>query len=122
MRLLTHNSLKCHVKDVGEGYPLKLTITKMSVKETKPNNDFIKGLLPNLEWQGVLTAAEAMGVEGLPKTLSPDLLQDESFLVAMHNLLIDVHVEEGVLTCPESGRRFHICRGIPDMMVPENDV
>ncbi len=122
MRLLTHNSLKCHAKDVGEGYPLKLTISKMSVKESTPNKEFMKGLLPSLEWKGVLIAAEAMGVEGLPMALSADILEDESFLVAMHNLLIDVHVEEGVLTCPESGRTFKIVSGIPNLMIDEGDV
>ena len=63
-----------------------------------------------------------MGVEGLPKSLSADILEDESFLVAMHNLLIDVHVEEGVLTCPESGRTFQIASGIPNLMIEEADV
>ena len=122
MRLLTHNSLKSHVKDAAEGYPLKLTITKMAVSESPPNPEFIKGLMPSLEWKGVLIAAEAVGVQGLPAVFTDDLLNDESFLVAMHNLLIDVFVETGTLTCPDSGREFQIVNGIPNMIVPEDQV
>ena len=44
------------------------------------------------------------------------------FLVAMHNLLIDVFVETGTLTCPDSGREFQIVNGIPNMIVPEDQV
>ena len=60
MILLTHNSLKCRAKGVNDGYPLKLSITKMSVTETTPNFEFLKDILPNLVWEGVLIGAEAV--------------------------------------------------------------
>ena len=120
MRLLTHISLKSNVKGTsGEGI-LKLEIAKMSVKETTPNLNFIKGQLPHVEWGAVLVAAEAVGLNGLPDQYSDALLEDESFLVAMHNLLIDIHVDTGTLTCPETGYKFPIANGLPDMLLPED--
>ena len=120
MRLLTHVSMKSHVKGTSGESVLKLEIAKMSVKATAPNLDFIKGQLPHVDWEAVLVAAEAVGLNGLPMQYSDALLEDESFLVAMHNLLIDIHVETGSLTCPETGRKFLIVNGLADMILPEN--
>ena len=33
---------------------------------------------------------------------------DEEFLKAFHHALLEVHVKEGYLICPDSGRRFPI--------------
>lgn len=52
----------------------------------------------------------------LPPALTPDLLDDSSFLQALHRVLMDMHVVEGALICPESGRRFPITEGVPDLM------
>ena len=120
MRLLTYISLKSNIKGTsGEGV-LKLEIAKMSVKETTPNLNFVKGQLPHVEWKAVLMAAGAVGLKGLPEQYSDTLLEDESFLVAMHNLLIDIHVETGTLTCPETDHEFPIANGLPDMLIPED--
>ena len=54
MRLLTHNSLRSHAKDVTLGYPLELQIESMEVRETDPDFDFIKHIVPNLSWACVL--------------------------------------------------------------------
>ena len=47
---------------------------------------------------------------------------DNDFIKAMHNLLLDVHVIKGYLICQESLRRFPIDNGIPNMKLPESDV
>lgn len=116
MKFLTHNSLKCPAKDVVNGFPLLIEINEMEVQETEFNEEFIIGILPSLQWDGVLLAAKAVGLEGLPEKYSTDYLQDKDFLLAMHNLLLGVNVKSGVLICPESARRFEIKDGIPNMM------
>lgn len=116
MRILTHNSLKCPAKNVNVGYPLGLEITDMEIVESEFNAEFIKGVLPSLDWSGVLVAAKSVGLEDLPQSFEMSLLSDENFLLAMHNLLLDIHVKTGVLVCPESGRKFPIENGIADMM------
>lgn len=52
----------------------------------------------------------------LPPMLTFELLEDSSFLQALHRVLMDMHVVEGTLVCPETGRRFAITKGVPDLM------
>lgn len=52
----------------------------------------------------------------LPPALTPELLEDSSFLQALHRVLMDMHVVEGALVCPETGRRFPIAEGVPNLM------
>jgi len=56
-----------------------------------------------------------LGLAGLPETVSPELLEDETFLKALHHVLLEVHVEEGALICPESGHRFPIKCACPTL-------
>ena len=121
MRLLTHNTLKCATKDVVTGYPLQLEIVNMEVRESDFNPEFISHIVLDLDWSAVLLAAEAVGMPGLPSELDPANLEDNSFLEAIHHLLLDIHILDGFLVCPESGRRFPVKDGIPDMMIPESD-
>ena len=116
MRLLTLNSLRCPAKDVAKGFPLGLELEAMEVKESEFNEEFIRHMLPSLDWECILIAANAVGLQGIPQTFDPSLLDDTAFLQALHNLLLDVHVTKGKLVCPESGRKFPIENGLPDMM------
>ena len=117
MRLLTHNSLRCAARGVERGFPLLIFIEEYEVRESPFNRDFIMQLLPSLQWECLLIAAGAIDppVTGLPPVFEVALLEDESFLKAMHDLLLDLHVLTGRLVCPETGREFHISDGIADM-------
>ena len=115
MKILTHNSLKCPAKEVAAGYPLLLEIDEMEINEIECNLEFIKSVVPSLEWAGVNIAAKAVGLDSMPERFESSLLEDEAFLLAMHNLLLNINVTTGTLVCPESGRRFPIENGIPDM-------
>jgi multifunctional methyltransferase subunit TRM112 len=33
-----------------------------------------------------------------------------------------VHLEEGALICPETGRRFPVTKGVPNMLLNEDEV
>ena len=116
MRVLSHNSLKNPAKDVTTGYPLLLEIDDLEVVETEMNEAFIRMLLPTLDWKAVDIAAQAIGLKGIPAEYDPKFLEDKDFLMAMHNLLLDIHIIKGFLVCPESGRRFPIENRIVDMM------
>lgn len=122
MRLLTHNSMKSPVNDVAKGYPMGLEIIDMEVRESGVNLEFIKGLVPGLDWEGVIVVAEAVGLKGMPAKFNLALLEDESFLRAAHNLLLDVHVKSGTLICPESGKRFPIVGEVPNLMMTEREL
>ena len=44
------------------------------------------------------------------------------FLRIVHLLLLDVHIQAGALICPESGRRFPINEGVPNMLLHEDEI
>lgn len=116
MRLLSLCSLRCHAKDITIGYPLKLEILEMQVKESEYNRSFILNILPTINWKCILICANAVGLLGIPNEFSSQLVQDEEFIKAMHYLLCDVHIISGNLICPESNRKFPIIDGITNMM------
>jgi multifunctional methyltransferase subunit TRM112 len=39
------------------------------------------------------------------------MLEDEDFLKAFHHALLEVHLEEGALVCPETGEEWDIKGG-----------
>jgi multifunctional methyltransferase subunit TRM112 len=99
-----------------------LDIEDMEVSETEFNEGFMARTVPQLNWPGVLLVAAAVGFEGLPAELDADSVKsDRDFLLALHKLLLDVHILKGTLRCPESGREFKIEDGIANMNTPEED-
>lgn len=124
MKLITHNMLtsKC-LQGVLTGYPLAITATDVKVTEVDFNPEFITRIIPKLDWNVLWTAADSLGYsDGLPKTLEAKFDEDEEFLKKAHRVLLELEVEEGSLTCPESGRVFPISKGIPNMLLTEAEV
>ena len=71
---------------------LETVYSQMSVKETTPNTEFMKGLLPSLE-AGCYSRRRQWVWRAFPSRLVLIFLRTRA--CAMHNLLVDVHVEEG---------------------------
>ncbi|XP_004931468.1 multifunctional methyltransferase subunit TRM112-like protein [Bombyx mandarina] len=124
MKLITHNMLtsKC-LKGVVTGYPLAINATDIKVKEVDFNPEFISRVIPKLDWEVLWVAADSIGhSDGLPRSLENKYDENEEFLKKAHKVLLEVEVEEGHLTCPESGRQFPISKGIPNMLLNEAEV
>lgn len=45
---------------------------------------------------------------------------DEDFLKKMHHVMLEIELIEGELECPESGRKFPVSEGIPNMLLTED--
>mmetsp|Transcript_2521 Transcript_2521/g.5242 ORF Transcript_2521/g.5242 Transcript_2521/m.5242 type:complete len:123 (-) Transcript_2521:241-609(-) len=121
MRLITHNMLACNIKGVKSGFPLKIEAETVEVKEAELNPEFLQRMYPKLEWKAFVDAAVSLNVTGLPDEVTPALLEDEEFLKKFHHALLEIHVEEGALICPETGRRFPVQKGIPNMLLNEDE-
>jgi multifunctional methyltransferase subunit TRM112 len=61
----------------------------------------------------------------------PDLQSDDdhdnnnnntALLEALYIVLFNIHVLEGTLICPDTGRQFPIQDGIPNMMLHEDEI
>ncbi|CAF4908502.1 multifunctional methyltransferase subunit TRM112-like protein [Pieris napi] len=124
MKLITHNMLtsKC-LKGVVTGYPLSINATNINITEVDYNPEFITRIIPKLDWEVLWRAADSIGhSDGLPQTIEPKFEENNEFLKKAHRVLLEVDIEEGNLVCPESGRRFPISKGIPNMLLTEAEV
>eukprot|EP00887_Chlorella_sp_A99_P000147 scaffold16.g147.t1 len=122
MKLLTHNMLQCHIKGVQNGYPFKIEAEKVETREADYDPDFLRHIFPRLQWAALREAAAAMGAGELPESVTEEMLrEDEEFLRAFHHALLEVHLEEGALVCPETGRRFPVSQGVPNLLLQEDE-
>jgi len=125
MRLLTHNMLSSSgLRGVVQGYPLKIIAKEVKIQPSEFNGDFVSRIIPKLNWQVLLSAAREIGHESqvLPDILLDGYDEDESILREVHHLVVEIDIIEGELICPESGRRFPITEGIPNMLLKEDEV
>ena len=105
---------------VKNGFPLAIRAEKVEVEETDFNEEFIRHMLPKIEWNALRAAAAALEVAELPEALTEALTADAGFLQVLHHVLLEVHVIQGTLVCPESGREFPIQDGVPNMLLAED--
>lgn len=62
------------------------------------------------------------GAPGLPEEVTEDMLQDEDFLRSFHHALLELVLDEGALICPETGRQFPVKKGVPNLLLNEDEV
>ena len=122
MRLLTHNMLSSNIKGVTNGFPLRIEVEKMVEKQVDFNADFLKNMFTKIEWKALFDAAQTMGYTDLPAEAESSMLDSDEFLKKFHHALLELHLEEGALICPETGRRFPVNKGIPNMLLHEDEV
>lgn len=122
MRLLTHNMLSSNIKGVTNGFPLGIEVGKMVEKEVELNADFLRNMFAKIEWKALVDASKALGYDELPETAESSMLDSDDFLHRFHHALLELHLEEGALVCPETGRKFPVNKGIPNMLLHEDEV
>lgn len=126
MKLLTHNMLTCNIKGVENGFPLKIEATDVQLKQADYHPDFVTRMVDKLEWKALVEAAQILGHgNSLPLDLEEKketLLENEEFLKDLHHVLLEIEVIEGNLVCPETGRKFPINKGIPNMLLKEDEI
>ena len=131
MRLLTHNMLhSAHKHGVQNGYPLKLVAEKIEEVQQDINKDFLMHRLPqlNLDAFGIgcngvnIKLIDIIGDWKKNKINWDEIFKQESKMNELHHALLEIRVIDGYLECPESGRKFPIADGIPNMLLMEDEV
>lgn len=123
MRLLTHNMLhSAHKRGVQKGYPLNLEIQKTEIVKQEINEMFLKNRLPKLDWNCFIIGCKSVGITDIPSKFESNLLNNNEFLTKCHHALLEIHVIDGNLICPESKRKFPIKDGIPNMLLREDEL
>jgi multifunctional methyltransferase subunit TRM112 len=95
---------------------------KVDEKESEFVPEFTANMLGKVDWEGLRFTAEQMKIAELPEEMPEDPVSDEGFLRSVHTLLMDVHVVEGHLECRNCGRAYPIAKGIPNMLLREDEV
>jgi multifunctional methyltransferase subunit TRM112 len=115
--------LTSHVKGVKNGYPLRILARQVEVKEIQFNSHFISRMLKKIDWRVLTEAAISIGHgDNLPMDLPLGYESSEGFLRSAHHVLMEIEVVQGELECPESGRKFPIQDGIPNMLLRSEEV
>lgn len=122
MRLLTHNMLSSNIKGVANGFPLLIEVEKVIEKKVDLNADFLKNMFVKIEWNALVDASKTLGYSELPENAESSMLDSDEFLEKFHHALLELHLEEGALVCPETGRKFPVSKGIPNMLLHEDEV
>lgn len=122
MRLLTHNMLSSNIKGVTNGFPLRIEVEKVVEKQVDLSPAFLRNMFSKIEWKALVDASRAFGYAELPEQADASMLDSEDFLHKFHHALLELHLEEGALICPETGRRFPVSKGIPNMLLHEDEV
>lgn len=86
------------------------------------NAEFIARIIPKLDWKEVCNAAKTLNQLEGDLALKENYEQDEEFLRKAHHVLLEVEVINGDLVCPETGRKFPVTDGIPNMLLNEDEV
>jgi multifunctional methyltransferase subunit TRM112 len=113
-----------------KGYPLKIEATEIVTEETPVDATFCVKMLSKLNYDALLGAVRELKEGGadlpdLPLDAS-DIIEtkeeEETIMAQFHRVLFDIHVMEGHLVCPDTGRRFPIKGGIPNMILHEDEI
>ncbi|CAO1636168.1 unnamed protein product [Jaminaea pallidilutea] len=129
MRLLTHNLLACAARScltTSQNFPLAFKDVELEIVETEYSETFMRGLLGGgkIEWKGLVDTCRSLGEESLPET-GPDPsdgMIDEELLKKLHHILLEIHVVQGSMVCPNCSHNYAIRNGIPNMLLAEHEV
>ncbi|PHJ25087.1 trm112p family domain-containing protein [Cystoisospora suis] len=127
MRLLTHNLIACNRKQCPGGFPLEVKLDEKaeeqatSIDSSEFQPEFIRSMLPKLDWDAFVKTATKLGLE-LPPSYEEADLTDEHFLRAVHDAAVDFHILEAKLVCPLCTREYPVTKGIPNMLLQDDEV
>jgi multifunctional methyltransferase subunit TRM112 len=122
MRLLTHNLMMCNRKQCSGGFPLRVVARETNTTESEFNPEHTKSMLSRIEYDALVATANSLGLSSLPPTYTQADVEDEMFLKAVHEVIMDFQVEEGDLICPKCERKFPVTMGIPNMLLHDDEV
>jgi multifunctional methyltransferase subunit TRM112 len=120
-----------------KGYPLKIEATSVNIEESPMDVGLVSRMISKVDYGALLGAVSDIRITNL---LSSDLLPEipsekpgvndllaaegdtNAVLEALHVILFNIHVLEGALICPDTGRQFPIKDGIPNMILHEDEI
>jgi len=105
-------------------FPLRIEVAEGGIKQevTEFNAELAARLLSKLDWDALRQTATELGIAELPAALPANPSADEAFLKSVHDLVMDIHIVEGALVCPNCARSYPIKKGIPNMLLRDDEL
>lgn len=129
---------------------MKIEAEEVLVEESPVDPNLVTRLLPKLDYNAILSAVkditdvtdpkppeipaelildgngngngDGQAAEEAATTTSTTTTLSDSALEALHHVLFNIHILEGNLVCPDTGRKFPIKQGIPNMILHEDEI
>ena len=116
--------LKCNIRGVDNGYPLKIEAHQTEEVESEFDIDRVKKILERVKFSALKAGARDLNISDLDSIdeITEGMYDDEDIMKRIHHVLFEVHVQDGYLICPQTGRKFPIKNGIPNMLLNEDEV
>jgi multifunctional methyltransferase subunit TRM112 len=104
-------------------YPALLQAREQIKAQCHAQNIDLPELLPLDELNMAATAGAAdEGNDNIAASDDDNHSNNNHALENLHRILFDIHVQEGHLICPGTGREFAIKDGIPNMILHEDEL
>lgn len=94
----------------------------VSQEPTEFSAELTLRLLGKLDWVALRKTVGELGIAELPEALPASPGTDVAFLRSVHDLVMDVHIVEGSLVCPNCARAYPIRKGIPNMLLRDDEL
>ena len=149
--MLQHNTLILitTTKRTENGYPLTIEVTTIKIEQSSSvDKEFLLNLLPKINYNALKLAVQQISsshcnnntpndssLQNDQTPLLPELPEeldvssqstldnlDDTIIANLYKVLFDVYVIEGQLVCPDTGRKFPVKDGIPNMILHEDEI
>ena len=121
-----------------KGYPLSIEVTTIRCEQqSSPDKEFLLNLLPKVNYPALLKAVQELSphcgnneipaLPELPEELDVSNKEtldnlDDTVIANLYRVLFDIYLVEGWLICPDTGRKFPVKDGIPNMILHEDEI
>ena len=126
MKLSTHNLLMCNKKtciDNEKNYPLIIKAVKVNTVKSEFDEEKTKVFFDKMDKRALNQGCKDLNISKFDlEKMTEEQLQDKDVLEYLHNILFEVEIEDGNLVCANYGREYMIKRGIPDMVLKDDEI
>ena len=126
MKLSTHNLLVCNKKTCinnEKNYPLIIKASKVNTVKSDFDEEKTKVFFDKMDKKALNEGCKDLNISKFDlEKMTEEQMKDKNVLEYLHNILFEVKVEEGNLVCANCGREYMIKRGIPDMVLKDDEI
>ena len=126
MKLSTHNLLVCNKNTCinnEKNYPLIIKASKVNTVKSDFDEEKTKLFFDKMNKKALSEGCKDLNISKFDlEKIKEEQMQDKNVLEYLHNILFEVEIEEGNLVCANCGREYMIKRGIPDMVLKDDEI